>query len=237
MGRRRDPYQDGTMAVAVKEGSPIFSLPLFLTQKNKIAVGAIAFSLAGVFYMPPNHFPLLTPQLLPMTAIDRAIPFLPYSFWIYTSEYLFFAAIYLACMSMTNLNKFLYSFVLLQAVSAVIFWIWPTTYPRHLFPLPETLDPFTYQMFNGLRQADSPNNCCPSLHVSSVYLSSFIYLDDDRKKFPVFFVWATAIAISTLTTKQHYLADVVTGFLMACVFYWIFHRFSKVRYFKSGYSA
>lgn len=226
------------MAVSVtKEESPILTLPLFLTQRNKIFVGAIAFSLAAVFYMPPNHFPWFTPRLLPMTAIDNAVPFLPYTFWIYTSEYLFFAAIYLACKSMTNLNKFLYSFVLLQIVSSFIFWFWPTTYPRELFPLPDSLDSFTLRMFSGLRVADSPNNCCPSLHVSSVYLSSFIYLDDERKKFPLFFMWATAIAISTLTTKQHYLVDVITGFLMACVFYWVFHKYSRVRYFKSGYSA
>lgn len=185
--------------------------------------------------MVPNHFPWLPPRLLPMTWTDTTIPFLPYTFWLYTSEYLFFAVIYLACKSMMNLNKFLYSFLALQAISITIFWIWPTTYPRHLYPLmSDTLDPLTYATFSGLRQADSPNNCCPSLHVSSVYLCSFIYLEDTRKKFIFFLIWATAISISTLTTKQHYLVDVITGFSMACLFYWVFHRYRKIRYFQAN---
>ncbi|MGZ6081788.1 MAG: phosphatase PAP2 family protein, partial [Myxococcaceae bacterium] len=43
--------------------------------------------------------------------------------------------------------------------------------------------------------------------------------------FAAYVLWATAIALSTLTTKPHYLGDVVTGrclaVVLAAVFFWI----------------
>jgi membrane-associated phospholipid phosphatase len=117
----------------------------------------------------------------------------------------------------------------LQIFSVTIFFLWPTTYPRELFPLPATLDPYTYHVFHNLRDVDAASNCFPSLHVSSCYLSSFMYLDEQREKFPIFFAWATAIAMSTLTTKQHYISDVVAGFSSAVLMYVIFHRLARYR--------
>ncbi|MCM2322222.1 MAG: phosphatase PAP2 family protein, partial [Oligoflexia bacterium] len=54
-------------------------------------------------------------------------------------------------------------------------------------------------------------------------------LTEQRKKFPFFFLWATSIAVTTLTTKQHYIIDVVTGFLMSVIVYWFFHTFVTLR--------
>jgi membrane-associated phospholipid phosphatase len=207
-----------------------WSLPTFITAQNKYTVGIYLFIFSVVVYLPANHFHFFTPELLPLLWIDRAIPFFPYSVWIYISEYIFFITVYLTCRDLKNLNKYFYSFVVLQSVSVVIFWVWPTTYPRELFELSANdLDWVTFNVFTQLRQLDTPANCCPSLHVSSVYLSSFIFLDDQRKKFPFFFSWGTAIALSTLTTKQHYLVDVVSGLMMAITFYWIFHRYVSYR--------
>ena len=200
------------------------TLPLFITPQNKHQIGLFLFALALLLYLPTNHFHFYPPQLLPMMWIDLHTPFLPGSLWIYISEYGFFISVYLTCKDLINLNKYFYSFLVLQIVSGILFLAWPTTYPRNLFPLPSDLDPITALIFTVLRATDSPANCCPSLHVSSVYLSSFIFLDDQRAKFPFFFLWGTAIAISTLTTKQHYVMDVVCGFLLATVIYWVFHR-------------
>jgi len=205
------------------------SLPIFMTPENKYPVGFALSIIATALYLYSNHFHLYPPQFLPMYWIDTVVPFLPHTVWIYVSEYIFFVAVYLTCRDMVNLNKYFYSFLTLQTLSVLIFWIWPTTYPRDLFPLPNDLDRLTYLVFSCLRMTDTPANCCPSLHVSSVYLSAFIFLDDQRKKFPFFFIWGTLVALSTLTTKQHYFIDVVSGFLMALVTYWIFHRYVSYR--------
>jgi membrane-associated phospholipid phosphatase len=214
--------------------SKVWALPLFFNKKNKYPMGILMAIFAIAVYLPANHFHLSEPSLLPMHWIDTAIPFLPESVWIYISEYLFFVVVYLTCKDLGNLNKYFYSFLVLQVVSVVIFWLLPTTYPRDQFPLPLDLDAVTFFAFRLLRVADTPANCCPSLHVSSVYLSSFIFLDDQKKKFPLFFLWGTAIAVSTLTTKQHYLIDVVTGLIMALATYWIFHKYIPYRQVESS---
>ena len=206
------------------------TLPIFLTPKTKWPVGALAGGIATAMYLLSNHIHLFEPRQLPMTWIDEAIPFLPHTLWIYTSEYYLFISVYILAKDMASVNKYLYSFMALQTVSVLIFIFWPTTFPRDAFPLPETLDDLTYHAFAFLRTADSPASCAPSLHVSSCYLSSFIFLTEQKKKFPFFFCWATAVAITTLTTKQHYLIDVIWGFGMAILFYWIFHRWIPYRY-------
>ena len=211
---------------------PGFALPKFVTHGNKALVGTLVFIFSAILYLASNHFHFTEPKLLPLTSADQAIPFIPWTVWIYISEYVYFVVIYLLCRDTVNLNKYVYAVCAIQVVSVVIFWIWPTTYPRDLFPLPTTINHWTYWTFNTLRNGDTPANCCPSLHVSSVFLCGFLFLDEQRKKLPFFMLWATLIGLSTLTTKQHYIVDVVTGLLMALLFHWIFYR--KIRYRPSS---
>jgi membrane-associated phospholipid phosphatase len=211
-----------------------FALPLFLTSRNKYFFSVLWVIIGASLYLASNHFPIYPPQMLPMTHWDLSIPFIPWTVWIYGSEIPFFFAVYLVSKDLVNANKYLYSFLALQIMSVTIFWLWPTTYPRELFPLPAGVDPFTRDYFLNFRNLDTPANCLPSMHVSSCYLSSFLYLDEQKKKFPFFFGWATAIALSTLTTKQHYIIDVVGGIAVATVLYVIFHRLVPYRAMKAA---
>jgi membrane-associated phospholipid phosphatase len=207
-----------------------FTLPIFLKPQNKYFFSVLWVFIGASLYLTTNHYPIFPAQMLPMTALDRAIPFIPQTVWIYSSEMFLFFSVYILSKDLVNANKYLYSFLALQIVSVTVFFLWPTTYPRDLFPLPASLDPWTTAIFQNLRTSDTPRNCMPSLHVSSCYLSSFVYLDEQRGKFPFFFGWATLIALSTLTTKQHYIIDVLTGLSLAIVVYIIFHRIVKYRH-------
>jgi hypothetical protein len=179
---------------------------------------------AAALYLLTNHVHLFEPRTLPLTWVDRDVPLVPWTIWIYVSEYVYFILIYVLCADPLNLNRYFYSFGALQILSYFFFVLWPTTYPRGDHPLPADLDGATRWMFELLRAADSPANCCPSLHVSSVYLCSWLYLEEHKGRyFWVFFIWGTAIAATTLTTKQHYLADVVAGFVLGTLVHVIFH--------------
>jgi len=214
----------------ISETDRSWALPLFLTDENKARWSVGAAILAAVLYLTSNHLHLSPPQYLPFTWIDESAPFIPLSVWIYISEYVYFIFVYFAIRDNVTLNKYLYSITTLQVVSVAIFWLWPTTYPRMNFPVGPEVDWMTRLTFEILRTADTPANCCPSLHVSSVYLSSLVLLDDEEPgKFRAFFVWGTLIAMSTLTTKQHYFVDVVAGLLMAVTCYWLIHRMARYR--------
>lgn len=214
------------------EGIRMPKLPLFLNAKTKYPYGWAMFGMAAFLYVTSNHFHFFPPQYLPMTHWDRSIPLIPDTLWIYISEYFLFAAVYIVSKDYENLNKYLYSFFFMQVLAVTIFWAWPTTYPRDDFPIPTDTFWLTKIVFESLRQTDTPANCCPSLHVSSVFLSSFVYLDEQRKKFPLFFIWAFLVGLSTLTTKQHYIIDVASGLVMAFLFYWIFHKWVKYKPLK-----
>ncbi len=211
------------------------ALPLFMNERNKAAVGVAVFAFAMGIYLLCNRFHFFPPRALPLTWVDRNAPFLPLTFWVYNSEYVFFLALYAAASNLRNLNKFVYSIIAIEVVSCLIFVLWPTAYPRELFPLPASLDPVTAWGFTLMRGIDTPASCCPSLHVSAVYLASFIFRDEKRRLFPWFLAWATTITISTMTTKQHYFLDVLSGFALAMAFYWFFHR--KARYSPTRFAA
>ncbi len=199
-------------------------LPLFVTKKNKYFTGAIMYALGYSFYYLTNHFPYSEQHLLPFTWIDRNTPLVPYSIFIYISEYFYFAFVYILLKNSDNINKYLYSFFFLQAVSCTFFMIYPTVYPRADYPIPTDLPHYVQATWAWLHSVDTPGNCFPSLHVSSVYLSALVFWTDGQKKLFWFtFVWSTFIALSTLTTKQHYVADIVSGLGLAILFYRWFH--------------
>ncbi len=205
-------------------------LPLFMNGKLKYPVGALMFAASYFMYYMTNHNPLFEPKQLPLTWVDQVTPFIPLSVLIYISEYFYFAFVYILLRKSENINKYLYSFFSLQAVSCVIFIIFPTIYPRENFPVPEDTPQWLAAIWHWLRNQDAATNCFPSLHVSSVFLSAFVFWDDDQKnRFYQFMVWSIFIALSTLTTKQHFVADLISGLTLALFFFWLFHR--KVQYY------
>ncbi len=206
------------------------TLPLFVTRENKYFVGALMYSIAYILYYVTNHFPIVDPVLLPMNWIDQNTPFMPWSVLIYTSEYFYFAFVYIMLKNEDNINQYLYSYFAAQIVACFIFIVYPVTYPRELFPIPSDLPNWLEGIWVWLRKADAPTNCLPSLHVTSVFLSAFAFITDKQKKlFWVFFIWSIMIALTTLSTKQHYFVDIVTGIALALVCYRWFHHHQKYK--------
>jgi hypothetical protein len=93
----------------------------------------------------------------------------------------------------------------------VLFWtLWPTTYPRPPAPAGGTL---TQDLYLLLIYWDSPANCFPCGHITvPSLLVYFIGREQPRKAFWIWPMWAI-LSISILTTKQHYLWDLMGGLL------------------------
>ena len=163
-------------------------------------------------------------NVLPMTLVDRALPFIPETIWIYFTEYLIFIVSWVALDDPMERTKYWYSYMGILMVSTVIFVLWPTTFPRESFPLdgfPGGISKSAFEYFRA--QMDTPANCLPSLHVSSCFIASFVFWKVSKPKFWFFLVWAIAVAISTMTTKQHYFIDVWTAILLTVASYYYFY--------------
>ena len=213
-----------------KTSERVVVLPLFIHRDNKALMGVLCAFAFFIAYSIPNHYHLFPPQLLPLTEFDRAVPFMPWTIFIYSSEYLLFILAYIQFESEVNRNRYVWSYMGVLLIGAFFFVFFLTTYPRNDFPLPVGLDPLTYKIFAALRVADDPSNCFPSMHVTCCLLTalSFWSQDEKRWKFWFYFIWAALISASTLPTKQHYVVDIIGGIMVASFGYWFF--FKRVKY-------
>src|SRR3712207_3788130 len=84
------------------------SLPCPITRENKYPAGLLMFFVGAAIYLTTNHYHLFPPQMLPMSWVDLRVPFIPQTVWIYTSEYLLFAAAWILVRDVVNLNRFMY---------------------------------------------------------------------------------------------------------------------------------
>jgi len=83
---------------------------------------------------------------------------------------------------------------------------------------------FFNQALGGLYSLDNPYNNFPSMHVALSFLCAFWINFQDKKWGKWAILWAVLITISTLTTKQHTLADVTAGLTVSLLVYGIFYR-------------
>lgn len=149
------------------------------------------------------------------TALDRAVPLLPWTTLIYFGAYLFWVAGYILAtrQSRENAWRFLAADGLGKLLCAAIFLLLPTFNVRP--SVPEA--PFGW-LLALLYRLDTPEDLFPSLHC----FNSWLCWAGIRGKrtvpagYRVFSaLFALAVALSTLTTRQHVIADVAAGFALA----------------------
>ncbi len=203
-----------------------FSLPELVTSRFKtFSYVALGVFLTLVPYQITNRYHLFEPQYLPFDFVDNLMPFAPWTVWIYFSEYLIFVVSWFAIKKNLDRTRYFYSYVFILFISVLVFIFYPVTFPRADYPLSNFDPSLTTYIFEYFRtHMDSPANCLPSLHVSTCYIAAFALRPQSKKMFYGFFVWATAVAISTMTTKQHYFVDVWTSFLLVILAYFIFYK-------------
>lgn len=107
------------------------------------------------------------------------------------------------------------------------FLLYPTTAPR---PAHVPGDGFAAWSLRLAYDIDPPYNCFPSLHVAWACVSALTCYRVHRGVGIVAALWAALIGVSTLYTKQHYVADVIAGALAGYVAYPLFLR----RYPREG---
>lgn len=160
-------------------------------------------------YVLTNRFPLFEPVRLPLTAFDRAIPFLPFMIPIYVS-YLVYAFIVIArSRDDRQVTEIFWITHIQLAISLCFFVFYPVTYPRDDFyyggPVASIFNQFWIWF-------DAPNNCFPSLHTANCCLA--IHYSWDKEKRLLYSAWGLLIIVGTLTCKQHYVVDILAGIVV-----------------------
>lgn len=203
-------------------------LPIVFTHTNKWKVFVLVLSFIWFLYLVTNHFHLRDPQLLSLSWIDKNVAFVPDSVWIYITYFLIFSLAYHYEKDLIYLHKFLYAIVAINFVSNLFFLCAPVAYAQRQLALPEDVEGLTRFCYQIIYWIDPPTNCYPSLHVSMAFISALLWYKRNQILFILFFLWASLIAFSTLTTKQHYAADIAGGFCLAVGAYYYF--FCKLKF-------
>lgn len=150
------------------------------------------------------------------TAWDLAIPFLPWTLLIYGGAFLywFLAILFIMRSGKENAFQFLCTHCVCLLIALFFFVFLPTTNTR-----PEIVGSGLWDW--GMRLVyflDTPDNLFPSLHCELSWLCYLALKKDPRM--PRYgkvlaCVFSLMVFVSTLTTKQHILIDVVSGWLIA----------------------
>jgi len=205
-----------------------FVFKALITQETKWIVIILCLIFFGLFYALTGQLSHEIETTLYMSNFERAIPLLPWTIWIYSAiypVYLFWC--FYNYQDMSELNKTLYSFFILTIASGCFFVLYPLTSPRELYPLSETSS-LNARFLLFIRSTDTPGNCLPSLHVGFCYLFALGFYRTHKHKFVTSMIVANLISISTLTTKQHYLVDVIGGALLASLIYYVMDRWTRI---------
>ena len=197
----------------------MIKLPFF-NNKQKVWVGPLGIVAFMVFYMIPNHLSLFQVHYLHMFEFEKNISFMDWSVWFYMSDYLYIAVVFTLLKNFENMNKIFYAQMMMLVFTMLVFLFYPTAYPRPVVEYTGVTGAFV-QLLHSL---DTPGNAFPSVHVGMTFLAGFGFIKEQRRWLFLFMVWAIFISVSTLTLKQHYVLDVIYGFIMAVVFYYVGQR-------------
>ncbi|MCR4591229.1 MAG: phosphatidic acid phosphatase [Lachnospiraceae bacterium] len=167
------------------------------------------------------------------TGLDAAIPFIPWTILIYWGCVVFWGINYYLGIRYDKYGGrgFLAAHFIGETICFFFFVFFPTTMDRPVIGDAEGL----LSVIATTYRVDSPDNLLPSIHCFISYLC-WIGIRGNRnipKWYRILsFIIAIAVCISTLTVKQHVIADVITGILLAELSFFISSRFFQRR--KAG---
>jgi hypothetical protein len=162
--------------------------------------------LQSASYWLLNHYPLWSPRRLPLTMIDEALPFWPWTVWPYLALLLLAPLLPLLIQSEHNFRRLLLAYFLAIPATFAVFLLFPTEYVRPPAPLDDSP---TSVVYRWLIAVDTEGCCFPSGHIVVPFLFGWGLLRDGRRWGMWLFGLVALLAPTILTTKQHYLWDLL----------------------------
>lgn len=169
-------------------------------------------------YFSVLSWPLQPVFEVPLTWLDRQIPFTPSAYGVYISLWVYVS---LPPAFLGNL-KVLLNFggwvSALCAVGLIAFWLFPTKTP--IFDINWAIYPELAQ----IKSMDASGNACPSMHVATAVFSAFwidailVASTAPHMLRCISALHCIAIIWSTMAIRQHVVLDALTGAVLGMVF-------------------
>ncbi len=159
-------------------------------------------------------------------SLDQQLPFLSLFLIPYLTMYIVESWPYFIIKDIVYLRRVTWAYLVVMIVTFAVFAFFPVKMLRPEI-IPKT---FLDQGVLFIYQIDLPYNTFPSLHASLTFLAGLVIWQVHKVKGTIVLLLAGLISISTLFVKQHYVADVLGGMVLAGVVYLVFQKFfsSKV---------
>lgn len=179
------------------------------------AVATVVYVLFFVGYGLVNRWiPLAACRDL-STSLDRALPFVPEMVLPFVVAYPMLGLPALLLSRRRDLRRAAWAMSTLIVLSLVLFVVFPVSVPR-----PERLGDSVWARWVALiYRSDRPVCGFPSLHVSATVLATLLLRQARVPRAWLYAVASVCVALSTLLVKQHVLADVAGGAVLA----WLVH--------------
>lgn len=150
--------------------------------------------------------------------LDKKIPYLPHSIFIYVLWFPMIA-FYPLCLwvhSAEIYKIYIASIITDIIISTAIYILYPSSFTR-----PKPPDGFIGKIMRLVLRCDyKGKNCMPSMHCSMCFIvifTAYMCSAFQPPLYAAFALLAVLIIMSTVLTKQHVIIDVITGFLAATV--------------------
>lgn len=212
-----------------------FKLAMNVKQRKKNALGWLErnygyFFIAGFLVFLKTVYlwiQQVKPQGIALTTfLDTIIPFTSFFVLFYVLYYPFLTLpLFLTLREKDHFVRTLGAMTFVASVSFFMYLIFQTQIIRPNIIPNSFLDSIVLWIYS----LDAPVNAFPSLHVSLTTIA-FLSL---RKKYNtasgVILLLAIGIIVSTLFIKQHYVADVVGGLVLAGLAYSMFFQYEAIK--------
>ena len=197
-------------------------------------IAPLAALQVGVYWLL-NHCLVFRSRELPLTWIDRATPFWLWTIWGYFALIAMAPGLPLLVQQKSIFRRLIVAYFISMGTAWLFFLFMPTHYPRP--PLPQD-DSWPNMAYRSLIEFDSPECSFPSSHVIVPLLACFALRIDKSlgRWWPLVAACVVICCLSILTTKQHYVWDLIGG-TTAAALGWMLSRSEFSRLVAACYNS
>jgi membrane-associated phospholipid phosphatase len=177
-------------------------------------------------YLAINRFNVGRPNPVDLAfGFERDIPLFPVFILGYILVYFSVLFVYIVVNDLEEWRRAVVSMLGATTFAYLVFLL----FPIHMALRPEA--PVEPGVINALVRGyffiDPPYNCFPSLHVTYPTLATLVVWRSHPLMRWVFLATTIVVAVSVVLVKQHYIADVVAGFVNGALWYWLTVRYGR----------